>query len=178
MHRYFLLLPLLVVVAGCNEQPHYESIDEITPSFEGFDKEYRELLPFYKEDIAEVKKAAHLFPSARKPERAFLGIDTFDLNEDGIEEVFVWLQSPIACGVNRCNLRIFQKQHDNQYHVIEELIPHAAPLILAKKTNDYYDLAFYDWGNGNAYYNIFKWNGNEYEFSSEIPADTYKILQE
>ena len=70
---------------------------------------------------------------------------SFDLNDDGVKEVFVVFNHPLTCGSSSCDTYIIQQQGDGW-----EIIYRGKEIrrILAKKTNDYYliydDMSKYD----------------------------------
>lgn len=137
--------------------------------FSGNDEAYVDILPFYKEKIAEMQAFDERFGSQEaKALRSIFGIDTFDLNDDGKDEIFVWLSTSYYCGTNRCDLQIFSPDQQGNLRVIEATFPHGGPAILRAKTNGWHDLAYYEWGYGKEFLNIMKWDGVAYQFSHSV----------
>jgi hypothetical protein len=73
---------------------------------------------------------------------------TFDLNIDGVDEVFVWYEAPGACGSGGCYTYIL-KQELKGWDVIGEFFPGGKVAISSNTTNGYLD--FYYYGKSDRY---------------------------
>lgn len=159
-------------------QTSYESMHQVHQNYSGFTEEYAALLPLYRQRIKDATHAASIFPSAKKPTREFLGIDTVDLNDDGVDEIFVWFESPTECGPNLCELSIYQRDMKRQMKMIGRLVTHGGPSILKSKTQGYHDLAYLWWEADKEFYLIYRWNGAEYQRAESIMKQNKKYIGE
>ena len=93
---------------------------------------------------------------------------SFDLNDDGVKEVFVVLNHPLTCGSSGCDTYIIQQQGDAW-----EIIYRGKEIrrILAKKTNDYY-LIYDDMSKYDDYLCSF----NKIEYECKIVEDTHSSI--
>ena len=147
----------------------YRAIHQVNPSSEGFDKEFEEIKPLYAARLKEENMRTGI--SSSNIDRSDFGIDTFDLNDDGTKEIFVWVENRIECGANSCPVDIYELDSSRRLRVLYSGSAHGVPKILASMSNGYHDLAFYGWGQGKEFYLIWRFDGAQYKFFNQIPAD-------
>ena len=67
---------------------------------------------------------------------------TFDLNQDGVDEVFVWYSAPGQCGSGGCSTYVLQQKLKN-WEVIGRAFPGGKVVISPQSTNGYFDFYYY-----------------------------------
>lgn len=86
-----------------------------------------------------------------------------DLNDDGIDEMFIYLKDWYFCTINGCKALVL-KEDNGEFEVIGNFSDVSYPIIISnKKTNGYKDVILYISGLGiEDGYRIAKFNGEEY----------------
>jgi hypothetical protein len=84
----------------------------------------------------------------------------YDLNDDGMKEIFVGLTGPYFCGSGGCTIYLL----DNQGNAITKFSVSRDIVIDHKKTNGYKDLFIYSGGK----FRIAKFNGKTYPSNPSI----------
>ena len=67
---------------------------------------------------------------------------TFDLNLDGVDEVFVWYNAPGQCGSGGCSTYILKKEFEG-WDVFGRFSPGGKAAISSNTTNGYFDLYYF-----------------------------------
>ena len=95
-----------------------------------------------------------------------------DLNDDGQEEVLVYLLGPFFCGTGGCNLMIFT-DGPNGYVLVNDFPISRPPIIgSSQKTEGWHDLWRLESGGGApASYVKYVFDGKEYVEQERVPAD-------
>lgn len=102
-----------------------------------------------------------------------------DLNDDGTNEIFIYLKDWYFCNINGCKALVL-KEDNGEFKVVGNFSSVAHPIIISnKKTNGYKDLILYISGLGiEDGYRIAKFNGEEYQenifLEKVIPIDEIK----
>ena len=95
-----------------------------------------------------------------------------DLDNDGDEEVFVYLLGSIFCGTGGCNLQLFSRDADGYALVNEFAITRTPIVVTSQMTNGWKDIWRYRSGGGRpAHYIADRFDGTRYVDAEEIPAD-------
>ena len=115
--------------------------------YEGYPKEremvYKYLIDYYGNDEPILEKHQ-------------IGIDLYDINNDGKKEILAYVENPGLCGSHGCSFEIFSK--DN-FKSILSLTVREDIKILKYITLNYHDILF----NSQAdVYRLWRWNGEEY----------------
>ena len=168
--RLIFLLCMLLGPPSLAADTTYRVIYQVQPSITGFDKEFAEIKPLYKDTLAQIRELDNAFPRDNPSDREVFGMDAFDLNGDGVKEIFVWTEDRAVCGANVCPLDIYQREANNLVRIGSGIM-HGGPAILASKTHGYHDLAYYAWGDGEEYYNIYRFDGGKYKLANSISID-------
>lgn len=93
-----------------------------------------------------------------------IGIDLYDINNDGKKEILVYLAETGYCGSGGCKFDIFIIEEEGKLSPISGLPITGEQMKILKSSNlGYHDLLF----SGDV---IWRWNGKEY--------DLYKIIKE
>ncbi len=96
-----------------------------------------------------------------------------DLNDDGQEEVFVYLLGSIFCGTGGCNLLLFGNERDG-YPLVDEFPISRLPVIVsAEKTAGWHNLIRLESGGGlPASYVTHTFDGTQYVEHERVPGET------
>ncbi len=123
-----------------------------TKDSEKFLKEEKEVLAIVE------KKVAHDMEEANESkEKVSLELTSYDLNEDGIKEVFVIYNSSYYCGSTGCSLELY-KYIKNSWFPILDITSNGEVAVLKNITKTFNDLALPD---------TFVWNGKEYHYTNQ-----------
>jgi heat shock protein HslJ len=119
--------------------------------------------PYYTREVVEIQ-------GATGTARYVYG--RVDLNEDGREEVFVYLLGSIFCGTGGCNLMLFTQDPDG-YSLINNLPISRLPVIVSEdRNNGWNDLFKLESGGGApSSYVRHTFDGNRYVERERLPAD-------
>ena len=167
MKTWLLFLFFLMAASSALAEEIYQGIYQVTPHFKGHSKEYAEIKPFYEDTLTQVRELDKAFPRTDPPgDRQILGIDTFDLNDDGTKEIFVFVEDRSICGASNCPLDIYQRNAEGRLERLFNVYSVGGTLILASTTHGYHDLAFYKWA-----YAIWRFDGMHYQLSEHVSAD-------
>jgi heat shock protein HslJ len=95
-----------------------------------------------------------------------------DLNDDGKDEVFVYLLGSIFCGTGGCNLQLLERS-DGGYALVNEFPTTETPVIVTtQKSNGWKDIWRYRAGGGApANYIAARFDGQKYVDAEVVPAD-------
>ena len=99
-----------------------------------------------------------------------IGIATYDVDNDGQEEILVYLKNSGYCGSAGCVFQII-KMLDHNY---KEFIPNNISVqekikVLDNKYMNHHDVLFYNrFGNPTS---IWKWNGSRYNISKSLTTE-------
>jgi heat shock protein HslJ len=95
-----------------------------------------------------------------------------DLDNDGDDEIFVYLLGSFFCGTGGCNLQLFTRDADG-YALVNEFTTTRTPVIVTSQmTNGWKDIWRYRSGGGRpANYIAGRFDGTRYVDAEEIPAD-------
>jgi hypothetical protein len=133
------------------------------------EKLYRYYLQDYDYDPHDPCSEAHPF------QKTDIGIDFYDINNDGVKEILVYLNNPCFCGAQGCHFDLFKTSHKNlvEYEPIRwnspqdnytvGLVINDDIRILKSRTLNFCDISF----SGV----IWQWNGFYYNTNSKIPSD-------
>lgn len=95
-----------------------------------------------------------------------------DLDNDGDDEVFVYLLGSFFCGTGGCNLQIYSRGADGYALVNEFTITRTPVIVTSQMTNGWKDIWRYRSGGGRpANYVADRFDGTRYVDAEEIPAD-------
>ena len=128
---------------------------------------------FHYEGYEEEKKLAYKFLKQRFKNNMpwikleHIGIDLFDLNEDGQQEVFAYVNGDKMCPRVGCPFVILRKVNSKPIMWEDDgdiVFTYDSPLLLTQKYQNYHDIAFCKL---REFYNDskivkWKWNGNSY----------------
>lgn len=104
--------------------------------------------------------------------------DRVDLNDDGLDEVFVYLMGSFFCGTGGCDLLLFTDTK-NGYSLINEFSTVRIPVIVSnEKTNGWKNITWLKSGGGvKSSYLQHTFNGKHYVESKSLPGDTAPVGQ-
>jgi heat shock protein HslJ len=95
-----------------------------------------------------------------------------DLDNDGDNEVFVYLLGSIFCGTGGCNLQLYTRDADGYALVNEFPITRTPVIVTSQMTHGWKDIWRYRSGGGRpANYIADRFDGTRYVDAEEIPAD-------
>ncbi|WP_079478794.1 hypothetical protein [Halobacillus salinus] len=94
-----------------------------------------------------------------------------DLNDDGVDEVFVYLEGPFFCGTGGCSGAVF-RQENGEYVPLTRFSLVRRPVIVSEeKTNGYRDLIFYVAGGGiEDFFARLRFDGTTYPSNPSIQS--------
>lgn len=175
-----ILFTLLFIVSACNKPyAEYEIIHHI--DFEngtvGHEKEEEIVRAFYKKELEDIYSLYDLEPSELYPEGepvtpVTLAVDTFDLNDDGIEEIFVYFEHSFFCGTAGCTSTALGYNGDEWEEIASMHSYRPIRVVLQDITRGYHDIALNnDIGlrHLNLGLHIWKWDGQRYRHSHFAP---------
>lgn len=91
-------------------------------------------------------------------------IAQYDLDEDGVKEIFLYTSSPGMCGSAGCDLKVYKLNNNKMLNILGEpsegIITDIKISILKNMTKNYHDILL----EQNA---VWKWNGTKYEFAKK-----------
>ncbi|HJK86928.1 MAG TPA: hypothetical protein QKA08_04090 [Candidatus Megaira endosymbiont of Nemacystus decipiens] len=90
-----------------------------------------------------------------------VGVGFFDLNRDGKDEVFAYINGKDMCPMSGCPVAIFKKVGKFYKAIDQGGGTRTPPRILDSVHNDYHDLAFGD-RRKDPEVHIWKWDGEKY----------------
>ncbi len=123
----------------------------------------RREFPDYRHEIIDIESSVG---------RARYVYGRIDLNEDGEDEVLVYLLGSIFCGTGGCNLLVFTHPADG-YTLVNDFPISREPVIVSpRKTAGWHDLIRLESGGGApASYVRHTFDGTKYVESERLPAD-------
>jgi hypothetical protein len=138
-------------------------------------------VPFGTEPDAELEKA--ILEASPDYTREMVGIGgqsgrylwgRVDLNDDGREEVFVYLLGSIFCGTGGCNLLLFQDDDEKGYSLINSFPISRLPVIVsAEKNAGWRNLIRLESGGGApSSYLTHTFDGTRYVEQERVAAET------
>lgn len=177
---------LLLVLAACSE-PQQAPATEPTPAPEAdsakattpqpavdaatsdpqpsatdaeLDAAIRAAAPDYKADIVSEPSMKSRYVAVRA-----------DLNNDGNDEVFVYLMGGMFCGSGGCNLKVFSKGMDG-YSLLADISTSRPPIIVVEsQSNGYSDFwRMQSGGGGPSEYVQHSYQNGKYSEKSHVPA--------
>lgn len=81
-------------------------------------------------------------PSHLELKKEEIFIDTIDLNEDGVDEIFVYENNKIVCGYNVCAITVFKRDSHNNLLALLKTTSSNIISIIPTKTNGFHDIEF------------------------------------
>jgi len=159
--KYLFIATVLLLIAGCVEDKKevenealFSSQYEIKLSASKYQKKRDHLTKLNQSDINDAKKL-----NQNEPE---ILIDTYDLNNDGNQELFVYYQHKFFCGSHGCRFEIYEERGSDKLIRIFDVITHKT--ITTISGNGYADIHLTDRKNNQK--NIWKWTGKNYVCSN------------
>ena len=131
------------------------SFDEDT-----FPKERAFLKQYYEDEYGEYTRAdIEARPEAADLFQLQLGIETYDIDEDGDQDILAYFQEHGLCGSRGCLFIIFRNDNGKYVNMFNQnggggVTVYNQVSILKNKTNGVHDIGFYDFSN----FSIWKWN--------------------
>lgn len=128
----------------------------------------RAAAPDYKADIVSEPSMKSRFAAARA-----------DLNNDGNDEVFVYLMGGMFCGSGGCNLMVFSNGMDG-YSLLADISTSRPPIIVAEsQSNGYSDFwRMQSGGGGPSEFVQHVYQDGKYIEKSRVPAHTAPMGKE
>ncbi|MGI4752405.1 MAG: hypothetical protein ACRYE8_01585 [Janthinobacterium lividum] len=90
-------------------------------------------------------------------EKNQIGIDLYDINNDGKKEILAYVENPGLCGSHGCSFEIFSR--DNFKSILSLTVCEDIK-ILKYITLGYHDILF---NSQTDVYRLWRWNGKEYD---------------
>ena len=140
--------------------------------YQGHKKERKIIYDFF------LKHEEFDFHPLRKDE---LGIDLYDVDDDGQMEILVYLNNGDHCGSLGCGFYIFKKASNRKYYPVwwnskknnDSVIIRLDVKFLTKKTKGFHDIVFY--GSrfiGSPFtYAVWQWQGEYYKWAESSGND-------
>lgn len=92
-----------------------------------------------------------------------------DLNDDGTDEVFVYLEGPFVCGTGGCSAVLFRQENGKYLPLTRFSLVRTPVIVSEEKTNGYRDLIFYVAGGGiEDFFARLQFNGTTYPSNPSI----------
>lgn len=130
------------------------------------------IIKFDYEKYPELRKIAYKFFQKEEKnmpwiEEKHVGIDLFDLNDNGEAEIFAYVDGEGSCPLMGCPFIILTKTLNGYiplrwYRLNYTVYIQSIPYILSSKNNSYYDIVFED-PTKDPELVIWKWNGSDYQ---------------
>lgn len=120
-------------------------------------------------DIGLEKAIKDVYNLDQSEDRIRYYYNIIDLNDDGRNEIFVYLLGPFVCGTGGCSAAIFEKI-DNEYVILSRFSLVNNPILISKNTsNGYRDIIMYVAGGGiESFYARLKYNGTRYPANPSV----------
>lgn len=103
-------------------------------------------------------------------------IAKYDLNEDGTDEIFIYIDDAFYCGTLGCSFHIFEQKNGTLKAISPDLVTYKKWSVSGTKTNGYTDLV-YDMGNGASKSWVFEDKGHIYAAKNTDTSDIDPKLQ-
>ncbi|WLR51157.1 hypothetical protein LC040_18655 [Bacillus tianshenii] len=122
-----------------------------------------------KRDEALEDAFARVFELKRGVDNVRYYYNRIDLNDDGEEEVFVYLVGPFVCGTGGCSAAIFETIN-GEYRLLSRFSLVRSPIIIEeKKSNGYRNIVMYVSGGGiEPFYAELTFDGKAYPLNPSI----------
>ena len=145
--------------------------------YQGHKKERKIIYDFFLNNLF-LKYRELVFHPLQKDE---LGIDLYDVDDDGQMEILVYLNNPDNCGSHGCSFYIFKKTSNRKYQPLwwndektnSSVITLLDVKFLTKKTKGFHDIVFY--GSrfiGSPFtYAVWQWQGEYYKWAESSGND-------
>lgn len=126
--------------------------------------EFREASPDTS-DIEERAVYKREFDKSRDlPDKPTISIGRYDLNDDGIADLFVYLVGKVICGASACPMQILLVHKDHSTTPILSVSSQSEVYVLDSSTNGFHDIAFPNSNpSGPTFFTVWKWTGKKYE---------------
>ena len=131
------------------------------------------IIKFDYEKYPELRKIAYKFIWEEEKEympwieEKHIGIDLFDLNDNGEAEIFAYVDGEGSCPLMGCSFIILTKTSEGYkplrwYRLNYTVFIKSKPHILSSKNNSYHDIVFED-PIKDPELKIWKWDGSDYQ---------------
>lgn len=159
--RWKILLFCVLVIAACTS----ESMHKISFSDSYEEAELDIIKSLYAKEFAHIEEVTETNPEPRKKEINFL-TDRYDLDSDGVEEVFVYFDADDWCGSRGCSLIILQNRNGKWQEILNastKIGNDNVSVIQSNVTKGYYDIVFDELSfSGKHTLHFWKWDGVRY----------------
>jgi hypothetical protein len=148
--------------------------------YEGHNEERQKLYDFF------MKNGDFEFHPLEKNQ---IGIDFYDIDDDGQKEILVYLHNMDSCGALGCSFQIFKKDHEdyrihcwnpenyqnlwwNPTRTNDGIITRPEVKILNNKTKGFHDIVFYGFHffKSKFTYSVWQWQGYYYYWTQSFDA--------
>lgn len=195
---FLLIIPLINVKASYADQLSEARYKELSDEYQNLLKDSVKVIFNYESHFVLQKMVYDYlliednndYDSDRLLKPSNIGIFYYDIDDDGVEEIFIYVNHFAYCGSHGCQMMLIKPKVKNPENLADfekikffsenstSIISHDYNIILKSKTNGFHDLSSY----ANDYtrsidrtfvYTLYKWQGEYYDIADVYPASDY-----